>query len=308
MGASRFAPSTTGDAHLGTAFAALWMWLDAREHGFVRVLRFEDLDRDRSHPRHIDGIVEDLADLGLVFDQTQRQSFNTGAYEQALDELARQGRLYACPLSRREIAAMELTAPDGASAYPNAYRDNICRPGSWRSEELPLRARLDATTIVVDDDSGIRVEASPSDFGDPVVRRRDGSFGFALASVIDDANAGITRVVRGRDLLWSTIIQHSLRNALGLATPATYHHPLLLDESGKKLSKLHRSLSVKSIRRHRSAGEVLGVLASMMSGNPPAEPVSAQSIDFDRSTLRHDDLMVRATDSQLSWWRRSDSG
>lgn len=259
---SRFAPSTTGPAHPGTLLAALLSWLDARSRAARLVLRLEDLDPVRSRPEWADAMRRDLAWLGLDFDAVEEQHAAAGAHEAALDRLAAEGRLYPCACTRSELRARGSTAPDGSIRYPGRCRARRLPPGGWRACREPLRVRLDPGELAPREESGLDLRQDPERaFGDPLVRRRDGAVAYQLASVVDDARAGVTRVVRGRDLAPSSALQLALRRMLGLPEPVHRHHLLLLEEHGGKLAKLHGAVGAGALRAHYSAPALCGFLA-----------------------------------------------
>ncbi len=231
----RFAPSPTGPLHFGSLLAALGSCLDARAHGGEWLLRIEDIDAPRNVPGAADLILRCLADFGFEWDGPVRwQSERLDAYAAALDTLRRQGRVYPCACSRREIADSGRPAIDGGVAYP----------GTCRSRALPaLAARAwrlrvdDRPTAFVDRLQGELCQHLERDVGDFVLRRADGQFAYQLAVVVDDAEQGITDVVRGADLIDSTPRQIWLQHCLGLPTPRYAHLPIATNAAGEKLSK-----------------------------------------------------------------------
>jgi glutamyl/glutaminyl-tRNA synthetase len=274
----RFAPSTTGPAHPGTLLAALLCWLDARSRGARLVLRLEDLDPVRSRTKWSEGMRRDLAWLGLDFDVVEEQHAAGAAHAEALDRLAAAERLYPCTCSRSELRARGEAAPDGSARYPGTCRGRPLPSAGWRACRDSLRVRLDPGEVAPREESELDLRQDPArSFGDPVVRRRDGAVAYHLASVVDDARAGVTRVVRGRDLAPSTALQVALRRLLGLAEPVYRHHLLLLEEHGGKLAKLHGAVSTDALRMHGSARDLCGFLAQAagLRGDPaplaPAE-------------------------------------
>ncbi|OGV71278.1 MAG: hypothetical protein A3K18_01960, partial [Lentisphaerae bacterium RIFOXYA12_64_32] len=249
MDRCRFAPSTTGEAHPGTLLAALLAWCDARTRGASFVLRLEDIDPERCRPGFSRQLLDDLAWLGLDWDELHEQHAHADEHARALDRLAELGLLYPCACSRAHIKTHGRPAPDGGFAYPNTCRGRPLPPGGWRQAQEPLRAQLADERITLADESGLELSQTPaSAMGDPVVVRRDKAVAYQLAVVVDDAKAGITRVVRGRDIAQSTATQVALQRCLGLPTPAYRHHLLLLEPRGDKLAKLHGSVGTSLLR------------------------------------------------------------
>jgi len=259
---SRFAPSTTGEAHPGTLLSALLVWLDARARDGRVLLRLEDIDVTRVKPVWSEQIVDALAWLGLTWDDTIVQSERTPRHEEALDRLAEQGRLYPCSCSRKERSGGR-RAPDGGWAYENTCRGRSLPAGGWRAvEDLAVRVRLPDEWVELVDDGGVDLSQTPAiELGDPIVRRRDGAIAYQLAVVVDDADEGITDVIRGRDIAPSTATQVLLQRLLGLPQPRYRHHFLLLEPAGEKLAKLHGSIPWSEVRARYSAGELLEILA-----------------------------------------------
>ncbi len=258
---SRFAPSTTGEAHPGTLLSALLVWLDARHRGGTAILRLEDIDTTRSKSRWRDEIGEALAWLGLDFDETVVQSERTPRHEAALDQLAAMGRLYPCTCSRAQRNGGR-PAPDGGWAYENTCRGKPLPPGGWRAVDVAVRVQLPDDPITLVDEGGLNLSQTPAyDLGDPILRRRDGAIAYQLAVVVDDADHQITDVVRGRDIAPSTATQVMLQRLLGVPTPRYRHHFLLLEPHGDKLAKLHGSIPWSGLRARYSAEDMLRILA-----------------------------------------------
>src|SRR5512134_2356 len=253
MYVGRFAPSPTGALHFGSLAAALASWLDARAAGGRWVVRIEDLDAPRSEAGAADNILRTLDQLGLVWDgAVTYQSARTKLYDGALhaldgpifDEDAAAGRrplrglpaqTYWCGCTRREIADSSLgLAADGAQIYPGTCRDGIA-PGKARRA---LRLRTTGEPIgFIDRVQGPIQQVLDRDVGDFVLYRADGQHAYQLAVVVDDAEQGVTDVVRGADLLDSTPRQIYLQRLLGYPTPRYLHLPVAINARGEKLSK-----------------------------------------------------------------------
>jgi glutamyl-Q tRNA(Asp) synthetase len=230
----RFAPSPTGPLHFGSLVAALASWLDARTAGGVWLLRMEDLDKPREVPGAADAILRQLEALGLEWDgPVLYQSTRIARYAEVLDALERRGATYPCGCTRSEIADSAL-AIDGARIYPGTCRGGL-DPGR---HARATRVRTVAAPIrFVDRLQGEIVQSVEREVGDFVLRRADGLIAYQLAVVVDDADQGVTDVVRGADLLDSTARQIWLQRLLGYPTPRYLHLPVAVTAAGEKLSK-----------------------------------------------------------------------
>ncbi len=251
----RLAPSPTGPLHLGHARAFLIAWWSARAAGGRVLLRIEDIDRARCRPEYADSARADLEWLGLDWDgPVWFQSADPTPYRVALDTLLASGAAYPCTCSRSDIAA-RVDAPhagDGELRYPGTCR------GRWPSVAaaqaatgLPagVRLRLHPALAAFDDRIHGRVEGdAESDAGDVLLLRRDGLFAYQLAVVVDDARQGIDAVVRGDDLLPSTLRQGHLQRALDLPHPTWAHVPLVVDPSGRRLAKRDGDTAIGALR------------------------------------------------------------
>ena len=258
---TRFAPSTTGEAHPGTLLSALLVWLDARSRGGRVSLRLEDLDTTRIKTAWAAQLRDACSWLGLDWDDVVVQSDRTAAHEAALDRLAAAGRLYPCSCSRAARSGGR-RAPDGSWAYDNTCRDRPL-PGGWRATTDAIRVRLPGDRIELVDDNGLDLSQSPAhDMGDPIVRRRDGVISYQLAVVVDDHDTAITDVIRGRDIAPSTATQVMLQRLLGYPTPRYRHHFLLLERAGgDKLAKLHGSIPFSALAAAHDGPALCGILA-----------------------------------------------
>jgi glutamyl-Q tRNA(Asp) synthetase len=244
----RFAPSPTGPLHFGSLVAAIASWLDARAAGGRWLVRIEDVDEPRTVPGAIDEILRALEALGLEHDGgIARQSARKALHAQALERLRRDGHVYRCDCSRREIADSGLRGPEGP-IYPGTCRGDVA---AYRALSAPpvvdgaVRFAIDAGRVEFDDRvQGHVVQEVAADVGDFVLRRRDGLFAYQLAVVVDDAEQGVTDVVRGADLLGSTGRQVLLQRALAVPAPSYLHFPVVVDASGEKLSKQTRARPV----------------------------------------------------------------
>ena len=230
----RFAPSPTGPLHFGSLVAAVGSYLDARHYQGRWLVRMEDLDPPREIPRAGDQILRTLEAFGLEWDETvDYQSRRGTLYDAALAQLERDGHLYHCACTRREIAD-SMTGPDRSSIYPGTCRNGL-PPGR---QARAVRVRVYDTAINMTDllQDGM-VQALGTEVGDFVLRRADGLHAYQLAVVVDDAEQRITHVVRGADLLGSTPRQVYLQQLLGYDTPAYLHLPVAVNAGGEKLGK-----------------------------------------------------------------------
>ncbi len=274
----RYAPSPTGLIHLGNARTALAAWVAARASGGRIIWRLEDLDGPRVVPGMAEAARQDLAWLGLDWDEgpgggpfgPYEQSERGAVYEEALGALADAGRLFPCTRSRKDLEQIG-SAPHGGgvgAAYPAAFRPADLEP-SWyeafRNAErthaaLRFRVREDAV-VFHDRVYGYVCERVDRTVGDFVVKRRDGLYAYQLAVTVDDGRMQITEVVRGADLLASTARQIQLFHALGYSPPSFAHIPLVRNARGEKLSKRDEGLSLRSLRETGiSPEQVVGYL------------------------------------------------
>lgn len=271
----RYAPSPTGDQHLGNLRTALEAWSECRSQAGTFILRIEDIDVPRTVPGSEQRIIDDLRWLGIEWDEgpdvggpagPYRQSERSSIYRAAFDYLREEQLVYPCRCSRKDLRSAP-SAPHGSedAIYPGTCRpENGCAPAA--GEEVAWRFRVDHDPVVdfVDEQAGLVRMDLVSESADFVVLRRDGLWAYQLACAVDDGLMGITRVVRGADLLASTPRQIAVLRALGLAVPIYRHVPLMLDEKGEKLSKRDGSQGLDVLREQGSAkDEVLELLKCM---------------------------------------------
>ena len=298
----RFAPSTTGYAHPGTLLSGLLCWLHARALGAPTILRLENLDPDRCRPEYHHAMIEDLAWFGLDWDERVTQSDRTPAHEAALDVLADRGLLYPCSCSRARIKTLGRPAPDGGFAYDNHCRQRRLPPGGWRACTEPVRLRLPDTRIQCADQGGLMLDQQPAmELGDPVVRRRDRAMAYHLAVVVDDADAGIREIIRGRDLAPAAPVQMLIHHLLDLPVPAYRHHFLLLEHHGGKLAKLHGAVDTQTLRRHFEPEALVGQIAHWAGLLEHPEPCRPSDLiaNFSWTRIRVNDLTVTWDGRQL---------
>lgn len=259
----RFAPSPTGPLHFGSMVAALGSCLSVRTRGGRWLLRIEDVDAPRSVPGAADGILRTLEAYGFAWDgEVVWQTRRTAAYQAAFAHLEAAGMLFGCACTRKEMADSAL-ARDGTRRYPGTCRAGLA-PGR---EARAWRLRVPAGQIRFDDGvQGVIEEDVAADVGDFVLRRADGLFAYQLAVVVDDAEAGVTEVLRGADLLDSTARQIVLQRLLGYPTPAYAHLPVATNAAGEKLSKQTLARSVDG----QDPARVLVDALDFLGQGPPA--------------------------------------
>ncbi|MGI9239561.1 MAG: tRNA glutamyl-Q(34) synthetase GluQRS [Verrucomicrobiales bacterium] len=254
MTVTRFAPSPTGLLHLGHAYAALF----ASEKGGRFLMRIEDIDTTRVRAEYEAAIDEDLAWLGLEWERpVRRQSEHLDDYSAALKVLSTDGLIYPCFCTRREIEEAA-RAPHGPSGglYPGTCRslaltevEERKRQGASYALRLDVEKASAATGELFWSDCKIgRQQARPELLGDVILARKDIATSYHLAVVVDDALQGITLVTRGEDLLESTHVHRLLQELLGLPVPEWWHHRLILDDEGRRMSKRDESLTLRALR------------------------------------------------------------
>ena len=268
----RFAPSPNGYLHLGHALSALLNADMARSAGGRLLLRIEDIDSARCRPEYETAIYEDLAWLGLGWEEpVRRQSEHAGEYRAALAQLDDMGLIYASFESRTEIAALVAAReadgpwprdPDGAPLYPrvassmtHSERKRRMAAGEPFALRLDIAAAMSRSPTLTWQETGAgprgetgRLAADPAAWGDVILARKDAPASYHLAVVVDDAAQGVTDVVRGRDLFHATAVHGLLQVLLGLPQPRYYHHRLILDETGRKLSKSTDATALRALR------------------------------------------------------------
>ena len=270
MTTGRFAPSPTGPLHLGSLVAAVGSWLHAKRAGGRWLVRMEDIDTPRVVPGSAEEILSALARYGLESDgEVVWQSRRTNLYEDAVETLRARGLVYDCACSRADLQRAA-SAPLGREpVYPGTCRGGL-PPGKVARA---IRFRVPDEVIAFNDLLSGHVEEKVGEStGDFVVRRADGLFAYQLAVVIDDAEQGVTQVVRGADLLTSTPRQIALQRALGYPTPEYAHLPLVLDDDGSKLGKRGGALPLPSLDEKRVRETLRAALAHLGVSVPIGSP------------------------------------
>jgi len=285
----RFAPSPNGALHLGHAYSVLLNQRLADRTGGRLLLRLEDIDTDRCTPEFEAGIVNDLAWLGIGWEEpVRRQSEHFALYAESLRRLERQGLVYPAFMSRgavrAHIAEHEAKGgawprdPDGVPLYPGldkglSRRDREAmiasgNPFAWRLDIGAALARLGTSLgwseFAAGDPSVLRsVEAHPEAWGDVVLARRDVPTSYHLSVVVDDAVQGVTHVIRGKDLFEATGVHRLLQHLLGLPAPVYHHHRLILGPDGRKLSKSLKDTGIETLRAQGVTAEQVRRLAGI---------------------------------------------
>ena len=277
----RFAPSPSGRMHLGNVFSALLAWLSVKNQGGEMVLRIEDLDPDRCRPEYAEQLKDDLRWLGLHWDREQiPQSLRTEAYAEAFEKLQDRGLVYPCYCTRTELhTASAPHASDGRFVYAGTCRALTESQRTEKTKAPSYRLQVpDRVYGVCDGLQGLYEENLAKDCGDFIIRRADGVYAYQLAVVVDDAQGGVTQVVRGMDLLDSTPRQLYLYRLLGLTPPEFYHVPLLTAPDGRRLSKREKDLDMGALRENYTPEALLGKLAFLAGLLDEPTPVCAREL------------------------------
>lgn len=277
---TRFAPSPTGELHLGSAYSARIAWQRARDVGGTFLVRIEDTDIRRCRREYEIAILEDLRWLGLHWDgEVRRQSDHFADYGKVLDQLDARGLIYPCFCTRADIAreiAAAASAPHGPDGplYPGTCRSLSNEERRHRiAAGHELCMRLDAARAAeqagpysfVDETRG-RIEGQPLLMGDFVIARKDTPTSYHLAVTVDDHLQGVTLVTRGEDLLPSTHVHGLLQKLLGYAAPQYAHHRLLTDSDGRRFAKRDRDLTIRALRdAGKTPDEVFALIAAFPS-------------------------------------------
>jgi glutamyl-tRNA synthetase len=295
----RFAPSPTGNLHIGNARTALINWLYARQHDGTYILRLDDTDRERSTPEFADGIVRDLHWLGIGFDRKIRQSDRADRHMEATRRLIGQGHLYPCYETAEELdrkrrrlssrglppvydrAALAMTAEQKAEMESQGrtphYR--FLLPNFEGDPHRPIR-----TEVHWDDLVAGKQTVDLASISDPVLVREDGSWLYTLPSVVDDIDMGVTHVIRGADHITNTGVQITIFEALGAKRPDFGHHNLLTTSTGEGLSKRLGSLSIMQLAKDGYEPMAVASLATLIGGAGAVEPMP----DMDALVRRFD--------------------
>lgn len=298
----RFAPSPSGQLHIGNLATSLLTWLDARSSGGRLIFRMEDLDPDRSSLESATGIADALKALGIDWDEGYPdedycQSRRGDKYDEVFELLLCRDMLYPCYCSRSERLAASAPHPG------EQHRDPSCRCrylSAAQRRELEQSGKRAAWKIKVPDTViefndglfGKRTE-NLADTGDFIIKRSDGVYAYQLAVSFDDADMGVTRVVRGRDLISSTARQIWLISELGGIVPQYIHAPLIVGTDGRKLSKRYGDTTAQQLLQRHTPEEIIGYLAGLV-GISDGSPCTASELlpDFEWEKVRKDDIRI----------------
>ncbi|NVK28000.1 MAG: tRNA glutamyl-Q(34) synthetase GluQRS [Flavobacteriia bacterium] len=298
----RFAPSPTGELHIGNFATAVLAWLQARSMNGTFILRIEDNDTQRSKQEYADQIMRDMEWLGLDWDEgPYYQSKRTDLYREALSKLESANLVYPCFCSRKDLQALA-SAPHGISSegpdYPGFCRDLSAEEvaASSREKDPSFRFRLPHRSYSFTDLICGKQEYPPGFGGDFVVKRADGMWAYQLACTVDDLDMAITHVLRGSDLLDSTPRQLALIDVLGGNAPEYAHSPLWMGEDGHRLSKRNGASSISELRAEGLLKEdILGLIASRVGLMQKNEPTDLQDLltSFEMEKIKSTDIQLQ---------------
>ncbi len=308
---TRFAPSPTGYMHLGNVWIAFLNWLWTKQQGGDIVLRIEDIDRQRCHEEYIRGIEEDLEWLGISYDEGPEGTYSYGRplqserfplYQEILDRWEKAGEVYPCYCTRARLHSIS-SAPHEGEALPiydghcreltEKERAAMTKAPSWR---ICMEETCESFTDLFCGTHERKLFPKADDF---VVRRADGMVAYQLAVSIDDGAMGITHVLRGNDLLSSTYYQLYLLRKLGHQPPVYGHLPLLVDQTGVRLSKRQQGITIREMKESgMTAADILGKLLYLAGAISREMPISAEQalreISFDAcKNLRQQHIVVK---------------
>lgn len=297
---TRFAPSPTGYMHLGNIWIAFLNWLWTKENKGQIILRIEDIDRQRCKPQYIQGIIDDLTWLGLDYDEGPKdrheygstiQSLRNEVYDKSIDTLTHLSLIYPCFCNRARI--QKISSAPHIGETPHMY-DGKCRHLSQSeiqsfTKEPSWRIKIYDTAVSFEDMfQGKKTRLLRENLNDFVVRRADKMMAYQLAASVDDAEMGITHVLRGHDLLESTFYQIYILKKLSKKCPTYGHLPLLVDKEHVRLSKRQKGITIKEMREDgMSSEEIIGHLLYLAGALPKDEPISAE---YARKNISFHDL------------------
>ncbi|HRK25417.1 MAG TPA: glutamate--tRNA ligase [Beijerinckiaceae bacterium] len=276
----RFAPSPTGYLHIGNARTALWNALHARRHGGQFILRLDDTDVERSQEIYAEAIQQDLAWLGIRWDRLERQSLRLDRYGMALERLKAAGLVYPAYETPDELERKRKRQQ--ARGLPPVYDRASLKLTEAERTALEARGRhphwrfrLSGATVEWQD--GVRgpCHIDTGSLSDPVLVREDGTVLYTFASVVDDADMGVTDIIRGEDHVANTAVQIELFHALGVAPPRFAHHNLIVAASGEAMSKRTGALSIRSFRKGGADPMAVAAVAVLTGTSEPVRPLAS---------------------------------
>ncbi len=293
----RFAPTPSGRMHMGNVFAGLIAWLSAKSQNGSMVLRMEDLDTQRTSGEFAEILRKDLLWLGLTWDwETPPQSQRSAVYDRYFEQLQDLDLLYPCYCTRSQLHSVN--APhlsDGTYVYPGTCRNLTQQERDAFGRNPAWRVKVPEKLWTVNDwVQGVYTENLATDCGDFVVRRADGVYVYQLAVTVDDAEAGVTQVVRGMDLLSSAPRQMYLQELFGFPHPHYGHVPMLMAPDGRKLSKRDKDMDLGFLQDRVQPEALLGLLAYSANLIDRLTPVSAKELakEFSWQKLRKEDICL----------------
>lgn len=280
----RFAPSPTGPLHAGSLVAALASWLDARAHGGRWLIRIEDIDGPRCPPGTDRLILDQLSRCGLLPDEPPLwQSTREALYAQALQRLQDTGWAYGCACSRKQISEALAASGHTSERHGELVYPGTCRKGlpegqaarAWRLRSTADQAQTQDLTLRWQDRRlGAQEQNLSQEVGDFVLKRADGLWAYQLAVVVDDAEQGISDIVRGEDLADNTPRQIRLQQLLGLPLPRYLHTPLVLGQDGQKLSKQNGATALDLSQPEQALGQAAAMLGLRLEGHSVGEQLA----------------------------------
>lgn len=295
----RFAPTPSGRLHLGNLLCAMLAYLSARSQGGRFLLRIEDVDIPRCPRGLAKACVDDLTWLGFTWDEPPLYQSERGAiYQRHFDRLRDMGLVYPCFCTRAQLHSAQAPnlgdhEPVYAGTCARLTPEEVAQRALTRRPAMRLRVP-DEDVGFIDGHYGPFSENLARDCGDYIIRRSDGLWGYQLAVVVDDALTGVTEVVRGRDILFSTPRQIELLRTFGYAVPRYVHIPLLTDSAGRRLAKRDRDLDLTALARRHTPGEILGMLAHACGLIPERRSMELEALVgvFDWARVGKDDVRV----------------
>ena len=293
----RFAPTPSGRMHLGNVFAARLSWLSPKSKGGDWILRMEDLDTLRTKSEYAEQLRDDLRWLGLDWDEeTEPQSARSAVYDRYFEELREKNLLFPCYCTRSQLH--NVNAPhlsDGTYVYAGTCRNLTEEQRAAQKRQPSWRVMVpDREFSLHDLVQGDYRENLLTDCGDFVVRRADGVYVYQLAVTVDAGESGVTKVVRGWDLLGSAPRQMYLQELFGFEHPRYAHIPMLMAPEGRRLSKRDQDLDLGALRQRLKPEQLIGVLANAAGLTETAAPISAKELStvFDWSKIHGKEIVV----------------